>query len=892
MNDDPSNNAWSMPFTYPNDQTQADHGHLMPTGAYGVSSSQPSPSSIPSLESPAISISPSEDILPPDFGIPLFPEPPTNLLAGVQAPFNSEIPLAATANYDTATDPLYLAPNVQPSNEIYPDQLKHAVDNLMNTVQSVVLQRRVPQLHDAKDFLRVSWNRLDGMIQQQIDISERLAEPGSRINKYLCLLCPSGQRKQFTTRASFRRHVSYEHCPRFIYRCLDDHCAWKTSRKDKVHSHLRIAHGFRWRATREQINIIETRMRPPRACGLCSRPVDSWEGYFKCVSEHCRLSGSSSTSTSASQSRRNSDDRGRGSGGPGHGPNEFQFPGSGFGANDGHASSASGNGSMGSSFFGSGYHNNQYADGATHGVSSSELATHMQSPSNSDLIAELESPDPLSAEEPLSGGNFCAKRTSLTNQHRSMIEAMGSTNCRQRHMVDSISNIRERPPNTSAPRQPVVRGGLADAAQSKLPDGQEELPRDRDEGALEKKCNTCGHVFDSCTQCRHSDTLTGKCHQCAHRARVKAGVLDMQTCRNTGRAFSETNQDVSAFAIRNATLSLSSTRDEPNQAISPSSSHGRYLPGGASSVFHVSIVSLDHTTAKPDDKSHKHRSSRPRLSLITKILLDTNQALSAKGISHEAHAIDVHTQRRCLPMKLHEPPMLETATVGRGMADITIRKEEPDLSDDREATCDDSYICTPREMTLPIYHMSSHATLRVMFSSLSGILTHQREPKQGTSIESLTLEVTDCSRSWLCEPPLQETRLPRLTKERGTRKKGTTMLRARLHIVVELLALHAMAIKRRSQRKCLVHDAHESEVFDCSTPDTFPELASSVDVVSPLFDAVIALDTFAMVNIVSSWITTVVPETDIEGQVELMMIMWSYIFMILESSPIALRLQS
>ncbi|OJK00757.1 hypothetical protein ASPACDRAFT_117202 [Aspergillus aculeatus ATCC 16872] len=170
------------------------------------------------------------------------------------------------------------------------------------------------------------------------------------------------------------------------------------------------------------------------------------------------------------------------------------------------------------------------------------------------------------------------------------------------------------------------------------------------------------------------------------------------------------------------------------------------------------------------------------------------------------------------------------------------------------------------------------------------MILYERKIEQGTLIQSMDVDVTRRSLGWLCKQSTQKTRLPQLARKRADKKKGTSMLRARLHIVVELLALHAMAIKRRSKRKCFTDNTHTAKVVDRSISCNLPELASPDDVVYPLFDAVMTLDTFAVVNIVSSWIATIVPDT--EGQVELMLSMWSYIYIILNGSPITLWLQS
>ncbi|RAK76634.1 putative C2H2 zinc finger domain protein [Aspergillus fijiensis CBS 313.89] len=457
---------------------------------------------------------------------------------------------------DTGFDPLYFAPAPAPqtSSDVCRDEFRLAVEHLIHIVQNNVLQRQIPQLHDAKDFLQVIWHRLNGMIQQQIEIFERLADTGPRTSKFCCWLCPSGQRKFYNTRASFRRHVAYEHAPRSIYRCLDDKCLWTTRRKDKVHSHLRHNHGFQWRATREQINIVETKLPPPSVCPLCQNVVGSWDEYFKCVCGHCQVAGAGSASTSASQSRRNSDDRGQGSGGSGF--NNFQFPGSGLGANNGQ--SPSGNGThTGSTFFSTGYHYKQHTHQATHGINDPAPAT-LTGP-NSGVVSDYGPSHLAEVEGPRSEERTCAGPTSLTSQHWSVTNVTNPAT-RAQHNEGTVSEIHKSHTNISGLEKHKRRPHSQESPQKRfLARGQGELHQEPKKVQAEKKCTTCGHVFDNCSQCRRSKPLSGKCHQCADRTCNNAGLQKAEIWRGRHRAPRVNRQDALTHSVTDTTWSLPST---------------------------------------------------------------------------------------------------------------------------------------------------------------------------------------------------------------------------------------------------------------------------------------------------------------------------------------------
>ncbi|PYI24759.1 hypothetical protein BO99DRAFT_4076 [Aspergillus violaceofuscus CBS 115571] len=895
MNDDSSNNdAAHIHFTYPDYQHHVNHGHLIPAGPSGIHSLQQSPLSIPSFGSPSISISPTEDAIRHGLDIPLFYDHSTNYIDDTQPLFDNANPLPSTETDGTGFDPLYFAPAPAPqaSNEIYQDEFKLAVEHLINMVRTDVLQRQIPQLHDAKDFLQVTWHRLDSMIQQQINISERLADTGPRTSNFRCQLCPSGQRKVYNTRASFRRHVAYEHAPRSIYRCLDDKCLWTTKRKDKLHSHLRHNHGFQWRATREQINIVETKMPPPRVCPLCQSAVDSWDEYFKCVCEHSRVAGAGSASTSASQSRRNSDDRGQGSGGSNY--NNFQFPGSEFGANNGQSSSGNGN-HTGSTFFSTGYRQSQHTHQATHNVS--DLAPATLTGLNPGVVSgdgPLYLPD---VDGPRSEEKTSPGPTSLTSQHWSMMNATNPTTCGP-HNKGTVSEIHKSPISTSGSEEHKRRPCSEESLQKKFhARGQGELHHEQNEERPEKKCTTCGHVFDNCSRCRRSKALSEKCHQCVDRTGNRAGLQKAYIWRSRDQAPDVNRQDALAHSVTDTTrsLPLKNIRIRSSDLLHAMGASKECRPSEVSSLKREPTIYPARSRTRLDGGSHEPCTTQP-LSFLKSILsIDTDVVISTETLSRKDTAVALHAPGRYLPAKVQDQSTPEAMArlhqrrAGQRATPFMARNQRLVSFDDEKIDICDSNSWVPHEKTLTLNYLD-HAVLHVMYSFLSEMILYEIKIEQGTLVESMGVNVTRRSLGWLCKPSKQKTGLPQLTKKRVAKKKSTTMLRARLHIVVELLALHAMAIKRRSQRKCWTDGTNPAKVVDRSISCTLTEMASPDDVVSPLFDAVVMWDTFAMVNIVSSWIATVVPDT--EGQVELMLLMWSYIYIILNGSPITLRLQS
>ncbi|PYH44893.1 putative C2H2 zinc finger domain protein [Aspergillus saccharolyticus JOP 1030-1] len=781
---------------------------------------QQSPSSINSFGSPSISLSPADDVLHHELDIPLFPNDSTSSQAGLQTPFYNGFSATNSGNDHTVHGPLYSysAPALQSSSELYQDELKLAVEHLVNTVRLSVVKCQVPQLHDAKDLLRVTLHKLDRLIQEQIDLSQSLADTGSRASKFICLLCVSGQRKLYNNRPSFRRHVADEHYPRFIYRCLDDTCAWKTRRKDKVHLHLRNNHGFQWRATREQINLVETRVPPPRACGQCRQPVDSWEGYFKCVSEHCRVAGTGSASTSASQSRRNSDDRGQGSGGPGN--NESQYPGISFGPSNDQAPSASGNGE--NTFFGTGYHNRQYVNPMTYRGKSSAPATPHNT--NSGIVSDADVSRPLGFEDSLLKETRCHGPTSLMTHHRAMVKGVNSATC-CRDTARQVSGPQESQPSKCRTEDSNKREYPEGPPQSKLLSRQvEKLRREQSEGQPEKpenKCTACGHVFDLCPRCRQSKPLSGTCHQCADQICHITGFKEVESCRSSNWASDVDGQHTLINPVSGATSSLPSAKSllrsgAPGRTMKSLERSEKFLSEGVSSVSHELVDSSQSGEAKPDGQNHEHCTPQQRSFLKAIPSIDTNVAISAKIPAAKELAANLHTQEMCLSAKMHELPISAPAP-------------------------------TPPK----------------------------KVHEQGTFIKPMALDITRRSRIRLCSPSIRESSSPCWAKERATRKKGTAMLRSRLHIVDELLALRATTIKRRTKRKCLTDRAPTAGDPDLLTACACPDLANSEEVVSTLLDAVMMLDTFVIVIIISVWIATVVPDT--EGQRELMLVMWSYI---------------
>ncbi|PWY82801.1 hypothetical protein BO83DRAFT_423603 [Aspergillus eucalypticola CBS 122712] len=465
----------------------------------------------------------------------------------------------------------------QAQGGMHANHLNFILSQLATAVETKLSQQDAAHLYEMKDLLSASHKRLIRMIQNQLDIIEYPSHspgssdsPGSLHNGYyyVCKLCPIGKRKSYTSRSSFRRHVSEKHYSEFRYLCVHPRCSWSVPRRDKIYEHMRTHH--KYHVSRVQIDRKTIRQTPPRQCGLCPQTVNCWAEYFKCVANHCRVRKVESTTSSASQSRRGSDDRGGGgNNGPGFGGNFF--PGGGFGQfdppqfhpgnNGGSSSTGAGqnNGHYGNSFSGYRGATNRDAEESTSGYSAGEAdAVSDIAPSSSccsnDVPHTVEAPAP----------------SNITSQHLALMQmAERAESC------DSVSHGEDCPPST--PGKTNIRNPGDEAYRHiSRPSGNTDPTPKRSfrpvtEDRSEKRCQGCGHTFDDCDKCRRLKGTSFQCHLCTDSTcKLHAFEKDLkgsgepQSCR---QAIDEGDIGVLAHPLRADHCSLSPT-EHPLESLS------------------------------------------------------------------------------------------------------------------------------------------------------------------------------------------------------------------------------------------------------------------------------------------------------------------------------------
>ncbi|KAE8139485.1 hypothetical protein BDV38DRAFT_269691 [Aspergillus pseudotamarii] len=376
-----------------------------------------------------------------------------------------------------------------------------------------------------------TYNCLETMIQDEIDCEihspNSTNSTNSNRDRYVCQLCEPYKRKTYATRGSFRRHVSTDHRPRYRHFC--PLCDWDTCRRDKVWGHFRLRHPPPAKLRPNDIKRIKLRI--PRDCPLCKKSVQSWEAYFNCVSEHCRIQNGSSPATSGVQSRRNSGDSGSGGDGfnghlapgnpfDGHGP-QTQFP-NGGGNNPN-------NGDNYFSGHGSYFNGNSYSRGSNFAQMIEQRLSH---PLSSVPDRDDASPDPaLFSHHPgrKASGISHLKPNSLSSHH----QLLDSTIQRNPQAIPPVDHSRyhsgRKPQNPRGPsgttsftdRMPPLRTSFKDLS----PKNSQERPASEPQNLPPDKCKSCGHIMKSCVECKLQKGTGDRCHLCTGKASQQHGAL-------------------------------------------------------------------------------------------------------------------------------------------------------------------------------------------------------------------------------------------------------------------------------------------------------------------------------------------------------------------------------
>ncbi|PYH88809.1 hypothetical protein BO71DRAFT_125318 [Aspergillus ellipticus CBS 707.79] len=505
----------SIAINIPNHRSRSRHGiHLTtPIVPNYAPSSQYTPSSVPSPISFSRSISPLDGCFFPEMDIPA-PGEVSHDLAGMSFQFDG-IPAQIPTNADLGTFSFQVPTDHPAGDDHSVDELKADLEQLAVKVKFRLSQHESTELYEMKDLLRATFNRLDVVIQRQIDSTDHFPANAGNGTKYLCYLCSTKNRRLYGDRGTFRRHVADRHCPQFRYRCLVGCCHWKSTRRDKVHYHMRQYHGYRGRLTREQINLVETKLASPNVCGLCPNGVGCWSDYFKCVSKHCRIPGNRSTDSSASQSRRGSDDRGPGGG---YGFDGSQFPGDGFGAN-GPQSFPHGTGNNGGfGFFNAGQNPGSFGNGVSAGVGNvnqtENESTSSHSPGETDSASSVATPD--SSAKGASNVTASSVPSNLASHHLSLM---------QKTLPADAERCDPAPPRDHSQSSEAHDSDSSDASDRGVPRSTNRfdgLPKQKPHPPVrelpEKRCKFCGHSVDNCDRCHSMKETISQCHMCANMA--------------------------------------------------------------------------------------------------------------------------------------------------------------------------------------------------------------------------------------------------------------------------------------------------------------------------------------------------------------------------------------
>ncbi|PYI01847.1 hypothetical protein BO78DRAFT_390717 [Aspergillus sclerotiicarbonarius CBS 121057] len=813
MEDGPSNNGTFLSFQgdFQAYRSRPHQGpYLMPVGFHDTTSSQYTGSSVPSPVSTSRSISPFEASLQ---GMGFLANDNWNGLAGISGGFINDVqPPSLRVSSDPL--PLLVPPVLHTQGDIHVNNLNAALAQVTSALEASASQQGTARLYEMQDLLRVNYNRHIAMIKDQIDTAEHsphspdsLDSHGNMPNRvrYVCYLCPPDERKTYQARGTFRRHVSYRHCPQVIYRCLGNDCPWVSARRDKVHCHMRTHHNYPLRVTREQLYLVETKTPPPRVCGLCLKGVSCWDEYFKCVCEHCRV-GNSSTSTSATQSRRGSDDRGSGGDGGGHGYDGHQFPGNGAGANGlqpgfpygtGNNGGSSTNAGQNYGFYGNGFSN--YMD-ATDQVDNGSISCE----SNGGTEAASDPDSTSSSLSDISHKMASNEPSSLTSQHLSL---MRRTHPASLERCDSVQHGDEPARRLSDDvRRYIPRSN------SPFDTASKQGPRPVANDSFGRRCQGCGHTLDDCNKCHIMKGAILKCHLCADMACKTHDSQEAGQSSNCKQTIDGNELSISENSVSDDTRSLSST-DQPGD------SSDRYK-----NIAYAILGKQVHPSTLETSKSESHETDISKAHMQKAQCPDSLGSLCPGSHATSASLMGYDAVTRSVTAKLN-------TSASQGLAFLLGEKtqqkahetahdhDHDDLSGTRKLA---QTYSLPSLMKLQheSYSVLSFCVLTIVEDFLNHMhicwllyeaaISHSTSlPCLGSGQKGVLTEATEpaIDRRYLCHPP---GKLQHSSPARRVSRKRHAQLRAKLHVIVELIMLRA-TIMRKKPRTSPLTDTPEPE---------------------------------------------------------------------------------
>lgn len=237
----------------------------------------------------------------------------------------------------SAGDPLaeLSQPTSLPSSQTYSpssqlDHLSYELQFFDARFNDFSLQYTTDQLHRVRGLLQTCLTRVEATIgSYAVPQDPALMPPAStsissQHDQYRCLLCSEGKQGGYRSTGTFRRHVEQKHCPRYEYRCHVPGCAYISYRRDKMGTHRsRSGHIIPRNLSYGMTGLLRVPMPTPRACWRCPKTVSSWQKWFECIANHCRIPSTESDPSSRRGSRDHGNNNGNNGGSGGGDGNIF-----------------------------------------------------------------------------------------------------------------------------------------------------------------------------------------------------------------------------------------------------------------------------------------------------------------------------------------------------------------------------------------------------------------------------------------------------------------------------------------------------------------------------------------------------------------------------------------
>ena len=161
------------------------------------------------------------------------------------------------------------------------DQLRHLKHHLQNSVTTI----------DNSIALRTGLMDLDPpAVSKPPSTSTTLTPATKKSDHYRCLFCEP-LKKYYSSRGTFKRHVTEKHWPMVEYHCKAPGCLFQSYRKDKARPHNPEALGHVISQTSPACMTVQPDIPLPHppACSICSKAVGTWREWLDCVFCHCQL---------------------------------------------------------------------------------------------------------------------------------------------------------------------------------------------------------------------------------------------------------------------------------------------------------------------------------------------------------------------------------------------------------------------------------------------------------------------------------------------------------------------------------------------------------------------------------------------------------------------------